>query len=163
VSIDNLTGSSQEALWSWFGKWNNNINLGKGWKAQLSALYQSKTNIPVNQGGGMGPGGPQMGGSQSAAQGYVKSSWSMDAGISKTFLKNNAGTATFSVSDIFGTRRMDQYSESAFFIMQTHRLGDVPMFRLNLSFRFGQMDLSLLKRKNMKGEMEGTQGAMQGL
>jgi ferric enterobactin receptor len=38
VSIDNLTGSSQEALWSWFGKWNNNINLGKGWKAQLSAL-----------------------------------------------------------------------------------------------------------------------------
>ena len=163
VNIDNLTGSSQDALWSWFGKWNNNLNLGKGWKAQLSALYQSKTNIPVNQGGGMGPGGPQMGGSQSAAQGYVKSSWSMDAGISKTFLKNNAGTATFSVSDIFGTRRMDQYSESAFFIMQTHRLGDVPMFRLNLSLRFGQMDLSLLKRKNMKGEMEGTQGAMQGL
>jgi hypothetical protein len=104
-----------------------------------------------------------MGGSQSAAKGYVKSSWSMEVGIFRTFLKNNMGTATFSVIDIFGTRRMDQYSESTFFIMQTHRLGDVPVFRLNLSLRFGAMDLSLLKRKNIKGEMKGTQGAMQGL
>lgn len=165
LNVTNLSGINPDALWSWFGKWNNNFNLSKGWKAQLSAFYQSKTNLPVNQGGGFGGpgGGPGMGGSPSAAQGYVKSSWAMDAGISKTFLKNNAATATFSVSDIFRTRRMDQYSESPFFIMETHRLGDVPMFRLNLSFRFGQMDMSLLKRKNMKAEMEGTQGAMQGM
>lgn len=165
LNVANLSGKSQDALWSWFGKWNNNFNLGKGWKAQLSAFYQSKTNLPVNQGGGFGGpgGGPGMGGSPSAAQGYVKSSWAMDGGISRTFLKNNAATATFSVSDIFRTRRMDQYSSSQFFIIETHRMGDVPMFRLNLSFRFGQMDMSLLKRKNMKAEMEGTQGAMQGM
>ena len=40
---------------------------------------------------------------------------------------------------------------------------DVPMMRLTFSFRFGQMDMSLFKRKNMKGESEGTQGAMQGM
>jgi ferric enterobactin receptor len=39
----------------------------------------------------------------------------------------------------------------------------MPMFRLNFAYRFGQMDMSLFKRKNMKGEAEGTQGAMQGL
>jgi ferric enterobactin receptor len=166
VNTDNIAGKSQDALWSWFGKWNNNFTLNKGWKVQLSGVYQSKTNLPVNQGGGFGGpggGGPPMGGAQSAAQGYIKSSWAADAAFSKTFLKNNAATLTFSVSDIFGTRRMDQYSESIFFIQQSHRLGDVPMFRLNFSFRFGQMDLSLLKRKNLKGEMEGQQGAMQGI
>ena len=44
-----------------------------------------------------------------------------------------------------------------------HRLQDVPMMRLTFSFRFGQMDMSLFKRKNMKGELKGTQGAMQGM
>ena len=67
------------------------------------------------------------------------------------------------MSDIFRTRRFDQYSESAFFIQDSHRLNDVPMFRLTFAFRFGQMDMSLFKRKNMKGEAEGTQGAMQGM
>jgi hypothetical protein len=158
---------SQDALWSWFGKWNNNFTLPKGLKFQLSGVYQSKTNLAVNQGGGFGgPGGggpPMGGGSQSAAQGYIKSNWAADAAISKSFLKGNTGTITFSVNDIFRTRRMDQYSETAYFIQNSHRLGDVPMFRLNLNFRFGQMDISLLKRKNMKGEMEGQQGAMQGI
>jgi ferric enterobactin receptor len=37
------------------------------------------------------------------------------------------------------------------------------MVRLTFAFRFGQMDMSLFKRKNMKGEAEGTQGAMQGM
>ena len=42
-------------------------------------------------------------------------------------------------------------------------MGDSPMVRLTFAFRFGQMDMSLFKRKNMKGEAEGTQGAMQGM
>lgn len=162
VNSSNLGSVSQDALWSWFSKINNNFTLLKTWKLQLSAVYQSKTNLPVNQ-GGFNMGGPPMGGSQSAAQGYIRSNWAADAAISKSFLKNNAATATFSISDIFRTRRMSQYSISEFFEQNSYRLGDVPMFRLNFSFRFGQMDLSILKRKNMKGEMEGQQGAMQGI
>jgi hypothetical protein len=111
----------------------------------------------------MGFGGPGMGGAQSAAQGYIKSNYGIDLALQKSFLKNNAASITLSVSDIFGTRRMDQYSVSNFFIQESHRLGDVPMFRLNFSYRFGQMDMSLFKRKNMKGEAEGAQGAMQGI
>ena len=42
-------------------------------------------------------------------------------------------------------------------------MGDSPMFRLTFAFRFGQMDMSVFKRKNMKAEGEGTQGAMQGM
>ena len=165
INTDNLKGSSQDALWSYFAKLNTNFKLPKNFKIQLSGTYQSKTNLPVNSGGGFGPGGggPFGGGAQSAAQGYIKSNYGVDVAVQKSFLKNNAASITFSVNDVFRTRRYDQYSESAFFIQNSHRLNDVPMMRLNFSFRFGQMDMSLFKRKNTKGEMEGTQGAMQGM
>jgi ferric enterobactin receptor len=162
INTDNITGTSQEAIWSWFAKMNNNFKLPKAFTVQLSGTYQSKTNLPVNQGGG-GFGGPGGGGPASAAQGYIKANYGVDMAIKKSFLKANAASVTFSVNDIFSTRRFDQYSESAFFIQNTHRIGDVPMFRLNFAFRFGQMDMSLFKRKNMRGEAEGTQGAMQGV
>lgn len=162
INTDNIAGVSQDALWSWFAKMNSNFKLPSNFKIQLSATYQSKTNLAVNQGGGgFGPG--MGGGSQSAAQGFIRSNYGVDLALQKSFLKNNAASITLSVSDIFGTRRMDQYAVSNFFVQDSHRLGDVPMFRLNFAYRFGQMDMSLFKRKNMKGEAEGAQGAMQGI
>lgn len=163
INTDNITGSSQKALWSWFAKMNNNFKLPKNFKLQLSGTYQSKTNLPINKGGGFGPGGggPPGGGSQSAAQGYIKSNYGIDAGLQKSFLKNNAASVTFNVNDIFRTRKFDQFSESSFFIQNNHRLPDVPMMRLTFAFRFGQMDMSLFKRKNTKAESEGSQNVMQ--
>ncbi len=161
IDTDNITGSSQDPITSWFLKMNNNFKLPSNYKIQLSGTYQSKTNLPVNQGGG-GMGGPQMGSSQSSSQGYVKSNYGVDLAIQKSFLKNNAATLTLSASDIFRTRSNSQYSESDFFIQNSYRINDAPMFKLNFSYKFGQMDASLLKRKNTKGESEGMQGAMQG-
>jgi hypothetical protein len=164
INTENISSISQDAIWSWFAKMNNNFKLPQNFKLQLSGTYQSKTNLPVNQGGGFGPGGggpPQ--GAQSAAQGYIKSNYGIDIALQKSFLKNNAASLTFNINDVLRTRRYDQYSESAFFIQTNHRLNDVPMMRLNFAFRFGQMDMSLFKRKNIKGEAEGTQGAMQGI
>ncbi|WP_121355535.1 TonB-dependent receptor [Flavisolibacter nicotianae] len=166
INTENISsGSSQDPLWSYFAKMNSNFKLPKKFKVQISGTYQSKTNLPVNQGGGFGPGGggPFGGGAQSAAQGYIKSNYGVDIALQKSFLKNDAASLTFNVSDVFRTRRFDRYAESTFFIQNSHRLNDVPMFRLNFSYRFGQMDLSLFKRKNMKGEQEGSQGAMQGM
>jgi len=37
------------------------------------------------------------------------------------------------------------------------------MVRVNLSYRFGKFDVSLFKRKNLKGEQEGMQNGMQGM
>ena len=166
INTDNITGTSQDAMWSWFAKMNSTFKLPENFKVQLSGTYQSKTNLPVNQGGGgFGPGGggPPGGGSQSAAQGYISANYGVDIALQKSFLKNNAASVTFSVNDVFKTRKYDQYSESEFYIQNSHRLNDVPMMRLNFAFRFGQMDMSLFKRKNNKGETEGTQGAMQGM
>jgi outer membrane receptor protein involved in Fe transport len=164
INTDNITGTSQDAIWSWFAKVNNTFKLPYDFKIQLSGTYQSKTNLPVNTGGGgPGAGGPPNSGAQSAAQGYIRSNYGIDLAIQKSFLKSKAASVTLSVNDVFATRKYDAYSESTFFIQNSYRLNDVPMFRLNFSFRFGQMDMNLFKRKNMKGESEGAQGAMQGI
>lgn len=163
INTDNIAGASQDALWSWFAKLNSNFKMPSNFTSQLSATYQSKTNLPVNTGGGGFGGGPGFGGTQSSAQGYIRSNWGIDVAVKKTFLKNNAGAVTFSVNDIFRTRTNEQYSYSEFYIQDSYRIGDSPMFRINFSFTFGKVDMSLFKRKNMKPEMEGAGGAMQGM
>jgi ferric enterobactin receptor len=171
INIDPELGASQEPIWSWFSKINSNFKLPKNFTVQLSGTYQSKTNLtPSGSGGGQrggpggggGPGG--MGGfSQSAAQGYIKANYGVDAAVKKSFLKNNVASVTFSVNDIFRTRKFDQYSESQFFIQDSHRIGDSPMMRLTFAVRFGKMDMSLFKRKNVRAEGESMQGAMEGM
>ena len=157
INIDNISGTSQDAMLSWFGKLNNNIKLPKNFGIQISAMYQSKTNLPVNNNQG-GMGGPMMQ-AQSASQGYIKPFWGVDAAIKKSFLKNQAATITLSVSDIFATRKQDQYSYSSYFIQDYYRINNPQMFKLNFTYRFGKMDMSLFKRQNTKGS--GAQDAMQ--
>lgn len=155
--------TTENALWSWFGKINNNFKLPKNYTVQLSANYQSKTNLPVRGSGGGGPGGGGPGGGQtlSASQGYIKPFYAVDGAIKKTFLKNNAASVTLSFSDIFRTRKQDQHSESAYFIQDYSRLRDPQMIRLNFSYRFGKLDMSLFKRKNMN--TNNASGATEGM
>lgn len=160
INTDNITGGSQDALVSWFGKFNSNFKLPAKFSMQLSVLYQSKTNLPVNAGGGGfgGPGG--FGQSQSSSQGYIRSFWGTDIAIKKSFLKNDAASISLSVNDIFKTRKTDQYSTSEYFIQNYLRLRDPQMFRLNFAYKFGKMDMSLFKRKvnsNTSGATEGMQ------
>jgi outer membrane receptor protein involved in Fe transport len=157
INTDNISGTSQDAMLSWFGKLNNNIKLPKNFGIQISAMYQSKTNLPVNNNQG-GMGGPMMQ-AQSASQGYIKPFWGVDAAIKKSFLKNQAATITLSVSDIFATRKQDQYSYSSYFVQDYYRINNPQMFKLNFTYRFGKMDMSLFKRQNTKGS--GAQDAMQ--
>ena len=160
INTDNLVGTSQNALWSWFGKFNSNFKLPAKFTMQLSATYQSKTNLPVNSGGGgMGPGGPMQ--AQSSSQGFMKSSYGVDLAVKKSFLKNDAASVTFSVNDIFKTRKSEQYSYSDYFIQTYSRLRDPQMFRLNFAYRFGKIDMSLFKRKNMKQDSQGATDGMQ--
>ncbi|MBL0136468.1 MAG: TonB-dependent receptor [Chitinophagaceae bacterium] len=161
INTDNISGStSQDALWSWFGKVNNNFKLPANFSIQLSGTYQSKTNLPVNQNSGFGP---PMSQSQSAAQGYNKPTYGVDIAVKKSFLKNNAASATLSFNDIFRTRIQEQYSYNNYFTQNYYRLRDPQMIRLTFSYRFGKMDLSLFKRKNLKSMGEGMQGASEGM
>jgi ferric enterobactin receptor len=161
INTDNINQLSQDAIWSWFGKLNNTFKLPKNYTIQLTADYQSKTNIPVNTGGG--GFGPPMGQAQAASQGYIKAFWGMDIAFKKSFMKNNAATLTLGITDIFKTRYNSQYSYSPYFIQDYSRIMNPQMVRLNFSYRFGKIDMSLFKRQNMKSQAEGMQGGMQGI
>ncbi|BAV05197.1 TonB-dependent receptor [Filimonas lacunae] len=149
--------TAQDALWSWFGKMNHNFKLPANFTFQLTGMYQSKTNLPTNDNKN-NMGGPPGQGAQTASQGYIKSFYSIDAAVKKTFLKNNAASVSLSISDIFRSRRTDQYSESDYFTQYYSRLRNPQLVRLNFTYRFGKMDVSLFKRKNMNSESMQTQG-----
>lgn len=142
------------AMWSMFAKWNNNFKLPKNFSVQLSGTFQSKTNLPISQNQGFGP--PMMQ-AQSASQGYIKANYGVDLAIRKSFLKNNALTATLSFNDIFRTRKMEQYSYNEYFTQNNYRVRDPQMVRLNLAYKFGKIDMSLFKKKNMKGTGDSIQ------
>ncbi len=160
INTSNVT-ASQNALWSWFGKLNSNFKLPAKFKLQITGMYQSKTNLPVNTGGGGMGGPPGLSGAQSASQGYIESFWAVDAAVSRSFFKADAGTLSVSIGDIFRTKHSDQHSSSQFFIQNYNRIRDPDLVRVNFSYRFGKLDVSLFKRKNMNSS--GSQDAMQGM
>jgi ferric enterobactin receptor len=159
INTSNIANDQmQPALWSWFGKFNSNFKLPAKFKLQITATYQSKTNLPVNTNSGQMGGPPNMS-AQSASQGYIKAFYGIDAAISRSFLKKDAATISLSFSDIFRTRINDQFSSSAFFVQNYSRVRDPQMVRLNFTYRFGKLDVSLFKRKNMNsGASDATQG-----
>jgi len=141
----------QQAMFSWFGKWNTSFRLPESWSIQLSGIYQSKTNLPVNTNSNQ-PGPPNML-TQSASQGYIKPFYEADLAVKKTFLSNKL-SASLSFSDIFRSRRQDQYTFSTYFTQDYNRLRNPQMLRLNLTYNFGKIDVSLFKRKNNNVQTE---------
>jgi outer membrane receptor protein involved in Fe transport len=136
---------SQQALWSWFGKLNTNFRLPAGFTVQVSGFYQSKTNLPVNTNSNQ-PGPPNMT-SQSASQGFIASFYEVDLAVKKTFLAQKMALS-LSFNDIFRSRIQDQYTYSSYFTQDYSRIRDPQMLRLNLTYNFGKIDVSLFKRKN---------------
>lgn len=146
-----VSSASQAALWSWFAKFNSNFRLPANFSIQLSAMYQSKTNIPASgsntggQGMGGGMGGPMQ--AQSASQGYIKEFYAIDIAIKKTFMKNKM-SVSLNVNDIFRTRYNISHTESIYFTQDYSRISNPQMVRLNFTYSFGKMDALLFKRKS---------------
>ena len=150
-----------------------NIKMPSNITLQLTGDYRSKSILPQNSGGGGrngGGGGPMGGGGggwggfvQTTAQGYVMPNYGFEFALRKDFLKEKRGSLTFSMNDIFKTKVYGSYSSSQYFTQTNSRRRDWQVLRVNFNYRFGKIDASLFKRKNMKSEMEGGQGAMQGM
>jgi len=155
----------QDQFASWFAKLNNTFKLPKNFTIQLSGEYQSRSVLPPGGSGGGGGGGFRGGGGgmfggggfgqASAAQGYIRANYFVDAGIRYEFLKNKQASISLNINDIFRTRRQDIFSESADFTQNIFRRRDPQLLRLNFSWRFGKFDTSLFKRKNNKNQEGG--------
>jgi outer membrane receptor protein involved in Fe transport len=171
LRVGNIPGAVDNSIFSWFVRINNNFKLPKNFSIQLSGDYQARTLLPPSSsggGGGRGGGGGMFGGGMfgqqpASAQGYIKPQYFVDFSIRKEFLKNNAASITLQVNDIFRTRVNASFSESVFFVQDNTRRRDPQLVRLNFNWRFGKLDISLFKRKNMRGEAEGMQNGMSGM
>lgn len=163
---NNLERNLNHQQVSWFGKINNTFKLPKNYSIQFTGDYTSKTILPPNRSGG-GGGNFYGGGNLALANGYTEPVYGFDIALKKDFLKDKAASLSLSMNDIFRTRlyhvhSMSNISPTVYTIQETERRRDPQMVRLNFSYRFGKVDVSLFKRKNLKGEQEGIQNGMQG-
>jgi outer membrane receptor protein involved in Fe transport len=163
IKAGNLVGGITSSQFSWFAKINNSFKLPKNFSIQFSGDYTAKTLVAPGGGGNRGMGPMMGGGSQPSSQGYIEPVYGADLAIKKDFLKNNAASLTLQFSDIFRTRLYANHAESAYFVQDNERRRDPQMVRLNFNWRFGKIDVSLFKKKNMRGEMENMQNAQQGM
>lgn len=92
-------------------------------------------------------------------QGRMKEQWSVDFAMRKDFMKNNAASITFNVSDVFNSWKFGSITDTDQFYQDSYRRWRVRGFRLTLSYRFGKNDLQLFKSRDGGGEdREGGEG-----
>jgi outer membrane receptor protein involved in Fe transport len=154
IDVDLPGQPEQDQFISYFFKINNTFKLPKNFSLQLSADYQSKIiSSPGGSGGGRGGfGGGMFGGGGSAAQGFIRPNFGVDAAVRFEFLKERRASISLNVNDIFRTRKYDAYTETTFFVQNSVRRRDAQVARLNFNWRFGKFDANLFKRKATKAE-----------
>lgn len=138
---------------SYFAKLNLTFKLPYNFDIELDGSYQSEAEIPAGGSGGGRWGGGYGGGITPSSTGYVLPTYTLDAAIKKSFLKNKA-SITFNVRDIFATAvngtesiATDEEGDPLYY-QTTSRRRDPHFFTINFSYRFGQTDISIFKRKN---------------
>lgn len=166
INLGDPSIQDQDNIFSWSGELNNTFKLTKKLSFQLSAEYQSKTVLSPGGGGGGGGGsrggggGFGWGGPQSSSQGFMRPQLEVDAAVRLDFLKDNRGSITLSMGDVFRSEASRMHSESIYFVQDSYRLRDPQFFRLNFSWRFGKFDTSLFKRKSNNRNGEGEENIM---
>lgn len=85
-------------------------------------------------------------------QGKFKPQYGIDLAIRKDLLKNNAGTITFNVNDLLNSRRWGSITDTDNFYQDSYRRWNVRSFRLTFSYRFGNSNLEIFKRKESGAE-----------
>ncbi len=141
---------------SYFAKLNLTFKLPKNFSIQLNGTYLSRSKISPDAGGGGGRwgGGGYGGGITPSTSGYIDANYSMDIAIKKEFFKNNKGSITLNCRDIFATAKNGSEVTAIspegvpLYYQTTSRTRDARFFSINLSYRFGQMDVSIFKHKN---------------
>lgn len=165
IRLSDPTLANIDPFASFFIKLNNSFKLQKSLTLQLSGEYQSRSVLPPGGSGGGGGGrwgggmggmfGGGMFGQTSAAQGYQKANYFVDAALRFEFGKTKQANISWNINDIFRTRRQQIFSSSALFVQDVFRRRDPQLMRLNFGWRFGKFDPNLFKRKSNRLMGEG--------
>lgn len=111
----------------------NSLKITKTWTAELSGFYNAPTIYMGNFKG--------------------ESVYSLDAGLSKIFMKGRA-TVKASVSDIFQTMRFSGVSDFAGQVMRFSYRQESRQFKLALSYRFGNNGVKAARQRASGAEDE---------
>jgi outer membrane receptor protein involved in Fe transport len=129
----------------------NNLDLsndGFNWEAKLIANYRIKTeNLSL-----FNKLSFQLTGEYESPevipQGKRKEQYNVDMALRKEFLKNNKAALTFSVNDVFNTRKFGTIYDTEQFYQDSYRRWNVRSFRLTFTYKFGSSEFSLFPKKN---------------
>ena len=150
VDASNVAEGLVNEQFSWTFKENISIDIPKVFTVQITGEYRSRAAFSPSSGGRY----RGWRGTSNTAQGYTKDLWSVDLALRKNIL-NRKGTITASIRDIFRTRISGSFSESEFFVQDSWRLRNPQIVSVNFSYRFGNPDFSLFRRKNTNVNNDG--------
>ena len=94
---------------------------------QLTAEYRSPSVIP---------------------QGKRLERFSSDFALQKDIFKNNRGSITFSVEDIFNSHKFGVIYNTPTFYQESYNMRQVRSFRLTFSYKFGNSDFTVFRKNN---------------
>ena len=96
------------------------------------------------------------------ARAPLRRKFDVDVALRKewTWKNGQSGSVNLSINDIFRTKTQTE-TNAYYFSQNTERLRDPQVVRLNFSYRFGKVDVSLFKRKNTKADQGGGMDMMQ--
>lgn len=126
IEIQANTGTNvfRNTGYTWNAKALVLYRLGKSWSVQANGDYDSPRIQP---------------------QGKTIPVYSLDMSLNKDF--NRKVSLNFSVNDVFNSRRFGGIYETEFFRQEFSRRRQTRFFRVNVTWRFGEFDMSIFRRK----------------
>ncbi len=132
----------------------NLSNEGFNWSTKLTANYKIETKNPsvFNKLSFQVTGeyeSPRI-----IPQGKRLEQFDSDFALRKDLFKNNKGSVTFAINDIFNTHRYGVIYDTETFYQESYRRWSVRRFRITFSYKFGDSEFSLFKKGRDNRERE---------
>lgn len=128
-------------------------NQGINWEAGLLVNYRVRKDLVVQVNGDYD--GPRI-----MPQGRSMSQYGVDISASYDITKQLAAVAA--VNDVFFTRRWGNILDTPLLYQESYRRRDMRNFRITLTWKFGQQDASLFRRKQQQRRDGGGDGMEEG-
>jgi len=128
INANTASGALQNEGFSWNAKAIINYKLPANFTAQVNGSYEAPRIIP---------------------QGKTITVYSIDFSLNKEVSKKLS--FNFTINDIFNTRRFGSQFSTDFFMQDLSRRRDVRFFRIGFTYRFGEWDTSLFKKRKAGG------------
>lgn len=135
------SGNENERLSNEGWNWNARLNANYKIKSESAPAIINKTSFQFSA---------QYESPRVLPQGKRLRRYGADLAIKKDLFKNDRGSMTFSVNDIFNTQRWGTIYDTENFYQETYRYGRGTSFRLSFTYKFGNSDFTLFKRHQVE-------------